>query len=66
MYYVSSFCAVYSHSQKYWFFGCLESFVIDSLVSFVVCILISILRYIAIRKKIKCIYGLVNLISVII
>ena len=66
LYYVTSFCAVYSHSQKYWFMGCLESFAIDSLVSFIICILISTLRYIAIHKQIKCLYCLVNLISVII
>ena len=66
LYYVSSFCAVYSHSQKYWFIGCLESFAIDSLVSYIVCILISTLRCIAIYKRVKCLYGFVKLISVII
>ena len=66
LYYVSSFCAVYIHSQKYWFIGCLESFTIDSLVNFPVCIFISTLRFIAIHKKIKCLFVFVNIISVII
>ena len=66
LYYVSSFCAVYSHSQKYWFIGCVESFIIDYLVSFILCILISILRYLSIHKQIKCFYVFANLISVII
>ena len=66
LYYVSSFCAVYIHSQKYLFIGCLESFTIDSLVNFPVCIFISTLRFIAIHKKIKCLFVFVNIISVII
>ena len=63
LYYVSSFCAVYKYSQKYWFIGCLESFAIDSLVSFIVCILLSTLRYIAIHKQIKCLYVFAYLIN---
>ena len=66
LYYVSSFCAVYSHSQKYWFIGCLESFLIDFFVSLTICIFIATMRFIAIRKKIKCLYILVIWISIII
>ena len=29
LYYITIFCAVYRNSQKYWFYGCLESFTID-------------------------------------
>ena len=63
MYYVTVFCAVYRNSQKYWFLGCLESFAIDSIVSLIICIFLALLRYISIKKKIKCFYILANIIS---
>ena len=62
-YYVASFCSVYRNSQKYWFYGCIESFAMDSAISFVSCILLAILRYISIKKKIKCLYKTANFIS---
>ena len=64
LYYVTSFCAVYRNSQKYWFIGCLESFAIDSLVSVIVCVFTSFLRYISIRNKVKCCYILSNIINI--
>ena len=64
LYYVTAFCAVYRNSQKYWFYGCLESFAIDSLVSLIVCIFLSILRYISVRNRVKCCYVLTNIISI--
>ena len=63
LYYVASFCAVYRNSQKYWFSGVLESFGIDLLVAFGICIFITFLRYISIKKHIKCLYILANIIS---
>ena len=63
LYYVTAFCAVYRNSQKYWFYGCLESFALDSLVSLIVCVFLSFLRYISIKNKIKYCYILANLIS---
>ena len=63
LYYVSSFCAVYQYSQKYWFYGCLESFGIDSAVSIIGCIFLALLRYFSIKKRIKCFYKLANIIS---
>ena len=63
LYYVSSFCSVYRNSQKYWFIGCLESFGMDSIVAIIVCIFLSLFRYIAIKRRIKCFYCLANLIS---
>ena len=63
LYYVSAFCSVYRNSQKYWFIGCLESFGMDSIVAIVACIFLSLFRYIAIKRKIKCFYCLANLIS---
>ena len=41
----------------------LESFAMDSLISIIGCILISFLRFISIRKQIKCCYVLSNIIS---
>ena len=63
LYYVSAFCAVYRHSQKYWFIGCLESFGIDSAVAIGIWIILALFRYIAIKKRIKCFYLLANFIS---
>ena len=64
LYFVTAFCAVYKNSQKYWFYGCLESFGMDSLVSLIVCIFLSFLRYISIKNQIKYFYILANLISI--
>ena len=63
LYYVSAFCAVYIHSQKYWIIGFLESFAIDSLVAVVLCIILASLRYLAIKKRKKFLYILSNIIS---
>ena len=63
LYYVTAFCAVYRNSQKYWFYGCLESFGMDSLISFGICIILAFFRYISIKRHIKCFYILANIIS---
>ena len=62
-YYVVSFCAVYRHSQKYWFLGCLESFGIDSLVALISCIFLTIFRFISVKKHIKCLFIIGNIIG---
>ena len=63
LYYVSAFCAVYRHSQKYWLYGCFESFAIDSLVSISICVFLSLFRYIAVHKRIRYLYILVKIIN---
>jgi len=63
LYYVTAFCAVYRNSQKYWFIGCLESFGLDFLISVIICIFLTIFRYLSIRKRIKCLFILVEFIS---
>ena len=63
LYYVTIFCAVYRYSQKYWFLGCLESFGIDLLSAFVICIFLALLRYISIKRKIKCLYIFTKIIN---
>ena len=55
---------ILSNSQKYWFYGCLESFAMDFMVAFVTCLILSLLRFIAIRKKIKFLLGLYNIIGI--
>jgi len=63
LYFVTAFCAVYRNSQKYWFFGCIESFGMDSLVVLIICILLALFRFISIKKRIKCFFVLANIIS---
>ena len=63
LYYVSLFCIIYKFSQKYWFLGCLESFGADSLIALIICIFLALLRYISIKKHIKCSYIIVKIIS---
>ena len=63
LYYVTTFCAVYRNSQKYWFYGCLESFAMDSLVAIIICFFLALFRFISINNHIKCFYSLTNIIS---
>ena len=63
-YYVAAFCAVYRFSQKYWFYGCLESTAMDLLIAFITCIFLSLLRFIAIRRKIKYFFIMLNIIGI--
>ena len=62
LYYVTTFCAVYRYSQKYWFIGCLESFGFDFLFAIIICIFLAFFRYISIKKHIKGFFILANLI----
>ena len=63
LYYITAFCVVYKYSQKYFIFGFLESFAMDSALSIIICIFLSLFRYIAIKRKLKCFYFLANIIS---
>ena len=63
LYYVCAFCSVYHYSQKYWFFGSVESFGMDFLLTFIFCIFLAFFRYLSIKKHIKCFYILANIIS---
>ena len=63
LYYVSAFCAVYRYSQKYWLYGCLESFAMDGLSPVIICIFTSFLKYLAIKKKNKYLFILYNIIG---
>ena len=57
-YYVSAFCAVYQNSQYYWLYGCLESTFLDFCTSFLICFILACLRYITLKKQLKCLYEL--------
>ena len=63
IYYVTAFCSVYRNSQKYWFMGCLQSFGMDSAVAIIICFILAFFRYIAIYKRMKCLFCLGNFIS---
>ena len=63
LYYVSAFCATYRHSQKYWFFGCVESFAIDNFISIIICLLLALFRIISLKRKIKFFYVSANFIA---
>ena len=63
LYYVTSFCAVYYNSQKYWLIGCLESFALDSLSNLIICVFITLLRYISLNKRIRYFYSLSKIIN---
>ena len=63
LYYISAFCAVYRFSQKYWFYGFFESFGMDILTAFITCLILSFMKYVAIRKKVKCLYTSSNIIG---
>ena len=56
-YYTSSFCAVYQNSQTFWLIGCLESVFLDFLTPFLICLLLSCLRYLGLRRRTKCAYN---------
>ena len=55
--------SIYYNSQKFWLVGCIESFALDSLVAFITCIFITFFRYISIKKEIKYLYSLSNILN---
>ena len=59
-YYVTAFCAVYHSSQKSWAIGGLNSFLLSMITPFLIALILTILRKIAMKKKIKCLFNLSN------
>ena len=57
LYYVAAFCAVYQNSQTFWLIGCLESCALDFITPFLICLILSMLRYLGITKKNKCAFN---------
>ena len=64
-YYVSAFCAVYTNSQTFWLYGCLESVALDLLTPFLICFLLACFRYIGLKKRIKCLYNMAVYLGII-
>jgi hypothetical protein len=56
LYYCAAFCAVYTNSQLFWFYGCLESLALDLSTPFLISLVLAIFRNIGLRKHIKCLY----------
>jgi len=63
LYYITAFCAVYQNSQYYWLYGCLESFFLDMLTPFFICILLACFRYIGLIKHSSFFYSLAFFLS---
>ena len=57
LYYCSAFCAVYTNSQLFWFYGCLESLAMDLSTPFLISLVLTILRYVGLKKHIKCLFS---------
>ncbi len=56
LYYCTAFCAVYTNSQMFWFYGCLESFAMDLSTPFLISLALATFRYMGLRKHMKCLY----------
>ena len=55
-YFISAFCAVYNNTQGMYIIDCLLSFIFFSIDPFIVYALVSLIRFIAIKKKVKWLY----------
>lgn len=63
LYYVTAFCAVYNNTQYFWFYGCLESLVMDLVTPFAICIVFTLLRYFSLIKHYSCMYSTADILS---
>ena len=61
-YFVTAFCAVFPKYQSIWFFDGLQSLCISMIVPFVYALLVTLLRWYALKKKQRKIYCISNLI----
>ena len=66
LYYVTAFCSVYQNSQLFWFYGCLESLALDMSTPFLICLILTSLRYFGLRRYNKCLYSTSKIIGNII
>ena len=57
-YYCSTFCAIYYNSQEELIKGTLVSIIISMLIPFPVSFIMALIRYIALKKKSKCLFGI--------
>ena len=64
-YFVIAFCAVYPKYQNMWLGDSAKSLVISMLFPFLFALVIVVLRYYAIKKKIKIMYRISNIINIV-
>ena len=57
-YYVTIFCNVYIHNQKYWVLGSIEGIIMTLLTPFFTSVIVAFLRYISIKFKIKWLFNI--------
>ena len=57
-YFISAFCAVYNNTQGMYLIDCVLSFVFFSIDPFIIYALIALIRFIALKKKVKCLYSI--------
>jgi hypothetical protein len=62
-YYSTAFCAVYKNSQTFWLTGCFESLAMDLFMPFIICFILSGIRYLSIKKKLKFLYKINSIIE---
>ena len=60
-YYCGCFCAVYYNNQLFWLYGTLISFSFNLILPFITCFISSILRYISIYYKCKCLFNILKI-----
>ena len=65
-YYCSTFCAIYSNSQNELIKGTLISIFTSLLIPFPVSNIMALIRYIALKKKNKCLFKINNIIDKVI
>ena len=65
LYYVSAFCAVYQNSQTFWLFGCLESLALDFITPFIICLVLTTLRNIGLKRRSKFSYNIAKYIGLL-
>ena len=64
-YFVTAFCAVFPKYQSLWIWDSMKSLVITMLFSLLYAVNIALVRYIAIRKKSKCMFCFAKIINIV-
>ena len=64
-YFVTAFCAVFPKYQSLWIWDSMKSLVITMLFPLLYAVNIALVRYIAIRKKSKCMFCFAKIINIV-
>ena len=62
-YYTSAFCAVYQNNQKLLLLSTIESFILTLIIPFPLCLLLTILRFLALKFHLKILYYMSKIID---